>query len=282
MLYETEEYKSSLCKTIFSLGRKVIMSNLDIETNITGKFSDIKLSQWRDYLDNITTDALWVEPKHKKDGKFIIPKRDFLPENSSKFHGLFIPEIPYQFITRFTKKDETVWDCFGGSGTTYKVAQHLKRDCIINDLNPQEDYIVQGDSTTFDPQRNVQLLFMHPPYHNIIKYSDNSKCGSNCKSIEGFLNWFEKVVKNCIQYLDRDRFLVLVCGNIYQNSEEHTLGVWCKDIIRKKGFKLKSHIIKDYGETKGGQKNYNIQYYRQLKGNFNNFYGDNIFILQKI
>ena len=69
---------------------------------------------------------------------------------------------------------------------------------------------------------------------------------------------------------------------MYLNSEEHTLGVWCIDIIRKYHFKCKSHIIKDYGETKGGNNNYNIQYYRQLKGNFNNFYGDSFFVMQKI
>ena len=99
--------------------------------------------------------------------------------------------------------------------------------------------------------------------------------------MEEFLSWFERVTKNVIRYLDKQRFLILVCGNTYSNGEEHTLGVWCKDVIRKHGFKCKSHIIKDYGETKKGSKNYNLNFYRQLKGNYNNFYGDNIFILQK-
>ena len=244
-------------------------------------FSDLDLNHWRDYKGDITTDALWVESKKKDDGKFLIPKRDFLPKNSSTFHGLFIPEIPYQFILRFTKKGETVWDCFGGSGTTYRVAKLLKRNCIINDLTPTESFITPGDSRTFSPAAKVQLLFMHPPYHNIVQFSTKESDGSYCKSMDDFLDWFEKVVANCVQYLDTNRFLILVCGNLYLGGEEHTLGVWCKDIIRKYHFKCKSHIIKDYGETKGGNKNYNIQYYRQLRGHFNNFYGDNIFILQK-
>ena len=220
--------------------------------------NDLDLKKWREYQEDITTDSLWIEKKQKNDGKFLIPKRDFLPKNSSEFHGLFIPEIPYQFILRFSKENETIWDCFGGSGTTYKVAKILKRKCVINDLIPQESFIQQGDSINFNPQKSIQLLFMHPPYHNIVKYSNKKECGSNFSSIDKFLIWFEKVTQNCIQYLDKNRFLILVCGNIYQNSEEHTLGVWCKDVIRKQGFKLKSHIIKDYGETKGGQKNYNI------------------------
>ena len=254
------------------------MDDIKIKTN---GLNEINLNEWRSYLDQITTDSLWIEERKKNDGKFIIPKRNFLPKNSATFHGLFIPEIPFQFILRFTKKNEIIWDCFAGSGTTQKVAKILNRECISNDLTPQEDFILQGDSTNFNPQKKIQLLFMHPPYHSIVKYSNKKECGSNCENIDDFLKWFEKVVKNCTKYLEKNRFLILVCGNIYQNSEEYTLGVWCKDIIRKYGFKLKSHIIKDYGETKGGQKNYNIQYYRQLKGNFNNFYGDNIFIMQK-
>ena len=120
-------------------------------------------------------------------------------------------------------------------------------------------------------------------WYNVLRgFHKKEEDGSNHKSIPQFLDWFEKVVKNVTPHLEKTRFLILVCGNIYQDGEEQTLGVWCKDIIRKYGFKCKSHIIKDYGETKGGNKNYNLNYYRQLKGNYNSFYGDNIFILQKI
>lgn len=94
--------------------------------------------------------------------------------------------------------------------------------------------------------------------------------------------WFDSVVKNVNNYVVSGGYIVVICGNIYQDSEEHTLGVWLKDVVRKHGYKCKSHIIKDYGETKGGnQKAYNINYYRQLKNGYNNFYGDNIFILKK-
>ena len=38
----------------------------------------------------------------------------------------------------------------------------------------------------------------------------------------------------------------------------------------------------DYGETKGTKvKNHNLNYMRQLRGRYNNFYGDNIFILKR-
>lgn len=245
------------------------------------KFNDLNMDNWKNIKNDITTDALWISKKKKDDGKFIIPKRNFLPKNDSDFHGIFIPEIPYQFIKRFTKKGEVILDPFAGSGTTKRVADILDRNSINIDLNPSKDYIIKGDARKIKIKQKVQLVILHPPYHNIVKYSNNENDGSNQGNIENFLEWFKEVIENINQYLESNRFLILVCGNIYQDGEEHTLGVWCKDIIRDFGYKLKSHIIKDYGETKTKNNRYNLNYYRQLKFGYNNFYGDNVFILRK-
>lgn len=66
-------------------------------------------------------------------------------------------------------------------------------------------------------------------------------------------------------------------------AKKKTLGVWGKDRFCKNDkFICKAHIIKDYGETKGTEgKNYNLNYVRQLRSGYNNFYGDNIFILKR-
>lgn len=254
-----------------------------------GKYNDLDQKNWKYYLQQkkLTTNSLWVStgdnfPKNYP--IFKVPKRKQLQDCMGKnFHGLFIPQIPYQFILRFSKQNQTIYDCFGGSGTTHKVATLLNRNCISNDISPKEDFIQQGDSRYFNPGQNVQMIFMHPPYHNIVKYSEQQGDGSNFSSVSQFLYWFEQLAGNVTKYLDKERYLILVCGNIYSGGEQHTLGVWCKDIIRKYGFICKSHIIKDYGQTKGGDaKSYNLNYYRQLKNGYNKFYGDNIFIMKKV
>ena len=250
------------------------------------KLNDLDLKNWRQYNGDITTDALWLTPQSPHP-KFNLPKRDIfksIPKEDNGYHGKFIPEIPYQFIQRFTKKGEIVWDCFAGVGTTHYIAEMLGRRCICNDLNPRKPFILRADSTTLNPLENVQLLIMHPPYWDAIQYSTSPEDGCNMLTLKEYESWFDKVVVNTTQYLDRGRFLVLVCGNLYKDGEEITLGYYAKEIIRRRGFKLKSHIIKDYGETKSGNfgKLYNLNYYRQLKGNYNNFYGDNIFLLQKV
>lgn len=244
----------------------------------------IDIKEWRDLQDDITTDSLWISNLSTKNKPlFIIPKREFLPPNDSEFHGLFIPEIPYQFIKRFLPKNGLIWDCFGGSGTTYKVSRYLNERCILTDLNPKKDYIEKGDAVSYTLTEKADLVFCHPPYHNIIVYSDDPRDGSNQGSIDNFLNWIELVANNIYANTKKGSIVILVLGNLYVDGEEKTLGVWGKDrFCKDKKFKCKSHIIKDYGETKGTDgKNYNLNYYRQLRGGYNNFYGDNIFILKR-
>ena len=251
----------------------------------SGLLSKLDPSRWREYqAHDITTDALWVSgssvPKNSK--KFVVPNRPELPKNSSQFHGLWIPEIPYQFITRFTEEGDTVWSVFGGSGTDYRVSKMLNRECIINDINPIQDYIVYGDSRDFNPGKKVKLALLHPPYHDIVKYSEDPADGSNQDNIVDFLKWFRDVLVNVDRYLEDDGYMVIACSNVYTNSEELEIGLYLFQIAQLMGYTLKSHIIKDFGETKGSEaKNYNINYYRQLKGGYNNFYGDNIGIFRK-
>ena len=244
----------------------------------------IDIKNWRELQDDITTDSLWLSTTHTKNRPlFIMPKRDFLPKNDSNFHGLFIPEIPYQFIRRFLPQNGLIWDCFGGSGTTYKVAQYLNERCILTDLHPTQNYIIEGDAINYKLDEKADLVFCHPPYHDIVVYSDDPRDGSNQGSIEKFLDWMELVANNIYDNTKRGSTIILVIGNIYTDGEEKTLGVWAKDrFCKDKKFKCKAHIIKDYGETKGTEgKNYNLNYVRQLRGGYNNFYGDNIFILKR-
>jgi len=78
------------------------------------KINDLDLKNWRNYLNDIVVDSLWLSEKKKNDGKFIIPKRESLKLPAGDFHGCFIPEIPYQFIKRFTREEETVWFIWEG------------------------------------------------------------------------------------------------------------------------------------------------------------------------
>ena len=260
----------------------------------------MELRNWKKYKDDLklTTDGLWLSNFGRYSGAFILPKRDsseiFVPPKrdifcdfDSSFHGLFIPEIPYQFIIRFAKDSGWIWDCFAGSGTTHYVANKLGcvNRCIVNDIEATKSYIIEADSKEFNPLKysnneKIRLLFFHPPYFDIVKFTDKDQDLSLCENLDKFLVEINKVVKNVVQYVSG--FVILICGNIYYKGEEIDLGVIVKEMFRSCGLKCKSHIIKDYGETKAKGSGYSLQYYRNLKNNTNFFYGDNIFILQSI
>ena len=74
---------------------------------------------------DIFTDDLWLFATRDKNGK-----------HRNVYHGNFIPQIPYQLISRFTKAGEVVLDAFCGSGTTLYECEKLGRKFIGLDLNP--------------------------------------------------------------------------------------------------------------------------------------------------
>jgi DNA modification methylase len=219
--------------------------------------NDIDMKNWKEDAVDVTEKGFWVTENSYFD-KFIIPDDSRWDNTTSKqlwkdHHGIFIHEIPYQMIRRYSKKGETVWDPFGGTGTTYDVAKSLGVDCITNDLVSKRPEIQVGDSKSFNPGKNVQLVVAHPPYADIVKYNSGDNDLSN-HGWEKFLDEWKQVVENIDKYLDEERFFVLVCGDLYRDGQFVPLGYKAAEIIASFGYRYKGHIVKDYGETKGGWK----------------------------
>src|SRR5262249_61384035 len=73
-------------------------------------------------------------------------------------------------------------------------------------------------------RESVQLVIMHPPYFDIIKFSEDERDLSNAPSVEAFLEMMGRVVENVATVLDVGRYLVLVIGDKYANGEWVPLG----------------------------------------------------------
>ena len=271
---------------------KLIKSITEIRT---GKINDINLNRWKEY-DEILTDSLWIFDKRDNSGSHV-----------GWYWGNFIPQIPRQFILRYTKKGDWVLDTFLGSGTTLIECKRLGRNGIGIELNPSvaekakelinretnnfnviTDVIV-GDSSKLnfkDILKNkniekVQLIVMHPPYHDIIKFSENPDDLSNSKSVEEFLNRLRKVVENTYDILEKGRYLVLVIGDKYSKGEWIPLGFYAMNEIMHVGYRLKSIIVKNFEETRGKKNQKELWRYRALVGGFYVFKHEYIFLFQK-
>jgi 16S rRNA G966 N2-methylase RsmD len=260
------------------------------------KINDIDLSRWKEY-DEIITDSLWL-----------FDRRDTSGAHSGWYWGNFIPQIPRQIMLRYTKKGDWVLDAFAGSGTTLIECRRLGRNGIGIELNPEVatksmqlveseenkdnviTEVITGDSRTINLQETLdkykikqfQLLIMHPPYHDIIKFSKNENDLSNAKSLEEFLKMFGEVVDNTTPYLEKGRYFALVIGDKYSKGEWIPLGYYCMNEVLKRGYLLKSIIVKNFEETKGKRNQKELWRYRALAGGFYVFKHEYIMLFQKI
>ncbi len=261
----------------------------------TSKLNDINLNRWKEYPE-IITDSLWV-----------LPKRETAGAHLAWYWGNFIPQIPHQLMRRYTKKGDWVLDPFLGSGTTLIECRGLGRNGIGVELNREvageavkliaeqsnphsiETRVVTGDSRTLDlgptlveaGARQVQLLIMHPPYHDIISFSEDGEDLSRAPTTEEFLKMFGEVVDRTTPHLEKGRYFALVIGDKYEKGEWVPLGFYCMNEVLRRDYSLKSIVVKNFNETRAKRDQKQLWRYRALVGGFYIFKHEYIFLFRK-
>jgi hypothetical protein len=264
-------------------------------------FNDIDVNQWKAY-NEIITDSLWL-----------IGSRDKSGAHTAELHGNFIPQIPHQAMLRYTKRGEIVLDTFLGNGTTLIECKRLGRNGIGIELSPTlversreliaeetnpwkvKTTVLEADSCLPETMQEVQsllqkeyksdkvqLIIMHPPYYDIIKFSDDPRDLCNAPTTEGFLERVGLVVKNSYELLERKRFLVLVIGDKYSRGEWVPLGFYTMQKVLENGYKLKSIVVKN---IVGNRAKRNLDHFwrrRALKWGFYVFKHEYVMFFQKL
>ena len=263
-------------------------------------FSDLDLSRWKEY-DDIFTGTLWLLGARDKSGPHV-----------GDYWGNFVPQVATQVIRRFSKRGEVVVDLFNGMGTTLIECRRLGRHGIGVELQPEiasralcrigeapndddvKTPVLIGDSR--DPEivarvraelatlgaTHAHCVILHPPYFDIIKFSDDPRDLSNSGTLEAFLKDFGEVVENAIELLAPGRFLALVIGDIYEKSQLIPLGFLCANVCTEKGLQFKAINVKDIqGNERGKGKNENLWKYRALKQGFYIFKHEYVMIFRK-
>lgn len=274
-------------------------SNKKTKKRRQNPINDLDLENWKS-LTEIWTDSLWL-----------IPSRDRSGAHNAEYHGNFVPQIPRQVIQRYSKKGDVVLDAFLGSGTTLIESQRLGRHGIGIELLPEvaekafariksepnthgvQNHIIIGDSSSADIKEKinialshigkdaVDLVVLHPPYHDIIKFSENPNDLSNKQTVEDFCDSFGQVIENTTEALRTERFLIIVIGDKYEGSEWIPLGFLAMQEALKRGFLLKSIVVKDMQGNRAKQNQERLWRYRALVGGFYIFKHEYVFVLKK-
>jgi hypothetical protein len=273
---------------------------LPAEPDEPADIGEIDPARWKEH-DEILTDSLWIFGSRSREGM-----------HAGKYHGNFVPQIPYQAIRRFTKPGDVVLDPFLGSGTTliecrrqgrHGIGVELieptaceARERIEAEANPHDTWqeVIPGDSTGEETigevrqklehhgRSQVQLLIMHPPYHDIIHFSDDPRDLCNAPTLDDFRAAFRKVVRGTYDLLERDHFLVVVIGDKYSRKAWVPLGFRAMETVLSVGYQLKSIVVKNMEGNRAKRDLQNFWRRRAFKGNFYIFKHEYVLFFQKV
>ena len=119
------------------------------------------------------------------------PDRGKWATHDAKYRGNWSPYIPRNIILRYSQEGDIVLDQFVGGGTTAVEAKLTHRNFIGIDINPSAIKItknkyafefdtqatttlINGDARKLNIADNsIDLICTHPPYADIIHYSEN-------------------------------------------------------------------------------------------------------------
>lgn len=193
------------------------------------------------------------------------PQRGSWSTHNAKYRGNFAPQIARNLILKYSKEGDIVLDPMVGGGTTLIETKLLNRRGIGLDINPgavsltktnltfsgnykYEPVVRLGDSRSLAgiENNNVDLIITHPPYLNIIKYSNGQIDGdlSNISGIKKFCDELEKAINEFFRVLKEDRYCAILIGDTRKYQHYVPLAYKVMQRFLKAGFLLKEDIIK--------------------------------------
>ena len=192
------------------------------------------------------------------------PERGSWATHSGKYRGNWSPYIPRNLILRYSKPGDWVLDQFMGSGTTLVEAKLLNRNAVGVDINPQsvsisetnlyfqcntksKIFVRKGSATDlfFLKDNHIDLICTHPPYADIIKYSEEIEDDISLLDIEDFLVKMDMVAAESFRVLKKGKICAVMMGDIRKKGDVIPLGFQVMECFLRAGFSNKENIIKE-------------------------------------
>jgi len=196
--------------------------------------------------------------------------------HSGEYRGNWSPYIPRNVIIKYSKPGEIVLDYFCGAGTTAIESKLLGRKCIAIDINENAiklakknlDFIIEPQQSLFFDENKIEKFFepelivgdardlsflendsidlicAHPPYANIIHYTDSKEGDLSFLNIDDFLEEMLTVAKESLRVLKPGRKCAILIGDTRSKKHVIPLGFKLIDVFLKAGFLLRELVIK--------------------------------------
>ena len=198
------------------------------------------------------------------------PKRGDWATHDAKWRGNWSPYIPRNILLRYSQEGDLVLDQFAGGGTTLVEAKLLNRNIIGVDVNETAlarcrekiDFQYEGENGNVCIQRgdarnlefvsdnSIDLICTHPPYADIIQYSEDIQEDLSRLKIKDFLKEMKKVAAESQRVLKKDKFCAILMGDTRQKGHMIPMSFEVMRIFEDAGFKLKELIIKEQHNCK--------------------------------
>ena len=196
------------------------------------------------------------------------PNRGKWATHDAKYRGNWSPYIPRNVILRYSKEGDTVLDQFVGGGTTMVEAKLTHRNGIGIDINENAveitknkcDFefetnatinVFKGNACYLDlKDESIDLICTHPPYADIIKYSENIKGDLSHLKQKDFLTEIYKVAQECFRVLKKDKYCAILMGDTRKKGMVQPLAFETMRMFELAGFKAKEIIIKEQHNCK--------------------------------
>jgi len=185
--------------------------------------------------------------------------------HKSKYRGNWAPEVVRNLLIRYSEEGDYILDPMIGGGTTAIECKLLNRNLLALDINPNAIEITK-DALDFDSEYNpkirvelndsrklpmledesIDFVLNHPPYADIIKYSDKQIDAdlSNIHDIDEFADEMEKVAKEFYRVLKPNKYCAILIGDTRRKKMYQPMAFKVMERFLKVGFELKEDIIK--------------------------------------
>ncbi len=227
------------------------------------------------------------------------PRRGNWATHTSDWRGNWSPEVVRNIILRYSKEGDHLLDCMIGGGTTAIEAKILNRHITCLDINEEAlertKRVLNFESNNKAKQRvlkcdarnmacikdgEIDLVLTHPPYADIIKYSEGQILEdlSNIHDIDKFCDEIEQVARELFRVLKKGKYCAILIGDTRRNKMYQPLAFKVMEKFLKVGFLLKEDIIKRQFNCKAT----GFWVNKSKEANFLLIMHEHLFIFQKI